>query len=198
MHKRLGAFCILMGIVCILTSVGWIGYNRLEEQNAAHTANEIRENIKVQIDKLPSEEITQEQEVLLQEMRTVQVNGYDCIGVLSIPVLELELPVLADWSNEKLKAAPCLYHGSYYEADFVIAAHNYTSQFGRLSKLEPKDLILFTNVSGKVRCYEVVLLETLPADATEEMITSGFDLSLYTCTLGGGSRVTVRCNAVGN
>ena len=43
---------------------------------------------------------------------------------------------------------------------------------------------------------EVVLLETLPKNATKEMITSGFDLSLYTCTLGGGSRVTVRCNAV--
>jgi len=41
-----------------------------------------------------------------------------------------------------------------------------------------------------------VLLETLPANATEEMITSGFDLSLYTCTPGGASRVTVRCNVV--
>ena len=44
--------------------------------------------------------------------------------------------------------------------------------------------------------YEVVLLETLPGNATEEMITSGFDLSLYTCTPGGASRVTVRCRAV--
>jgi sortase A len=44
--------------------------------------------------------------------------------------------------------------------------------------------------------YEVVLLETLPKDATKEMITSGFDLSLYTCTPGGANRVTVRCNAV--
>ena len=40
------------------------------------------------------------------------------------------------------------------------------------------------------------LLETLAENATEEMITSGFDLSLYTCTTGGGSRVTVRCNTV--
>ena len=28
----------------------------------------------------------------------------------------------------------------------------------------------------------------------EEMITAGFDLSLYTCTPGGADRVTVRCN----
>ncbi len=31
--------------------------------------------------------------------------------------------------------------------------------------------------------------------ARNEMITSGFDLSLYTCTPGGSNRVTVRCNA---
>ena len=40
------------------------------------------------------------------------------------------------------------------------------------------------------------MLETLHKNATKEMIISGFDLSLYTCTLGGSNRVTVRCNAV--
>lgn len=54
----------------------------------------------------------------------------------------------------------------------------------------------FTDVSDTVHRYEVVLLETLPADATETMITSGFDLSLYTCTTGGGSRITLRCRRI--
>ena len=40
--------------------------------------------------------------------------------------------------------------------------------------------------------------QTLTAHATEEMITSGFDLSLYTCTPGRANRVTVRCTAVTN
>lgn len=75
-------------------------------------------------------------------------------------------------------------------------AHNYRSHFGRLSELIEKDLVLFTDITGNVHCYEVVLLETLPKEATEEMLTSGFDLSLYTCTPGGTNRVTVRCNAV--
>jgi sortase A len=54
-------------------------------------------------------------------------------------------------------------------------------------------LVVFTDVTGIAHCYEVVLLETLAPTATEEMITSGFDLSLYTCTPGGNNRVTVRC-----
>ena len=106
------------------------------------------------------------------------------------------LPVLTDWSYAKLKKAPCHCYGTYYEKDFVIAAHNYKSHFGRLSELQASDVVVFTDVSGTAHYYEVVILETLPKNATKEMITSGFDLSLYTCTLGGGSRVTVRCNVV--
>ena len=130
------------------------------------------------------------------QMITVEVEGYECIGILSIPAIELELPVLTDWSYEKLKKAPCLYFGSYYENDFVIAAHNYTSHFGRLSALQPGDVVIFTDAAGKARYYEVVLLETLPENATEEMISAGFDLSLYTCTPGGSNRVTVRCKSI--
>ena len=204
MRKGFGICCIALGICCLIASVGFIVHNNWEEETAQNSSKnilqDIQENILVikheesiseDIERDESEEISID---IPQEMLATQVDGYDCIGILSIPVLELELPVLTDWSYAKLKIAPCHYFGSYYEKDFVIAAHNYQSHFGRLSNLQPKDLILFTDISGTVHCYEVVLLETLPADATEEMITSGFDLSLYTCTPGGANRVTVRCN----
>ena len=206
MRKVVGICCILLGIGCLLSSVGLIVYNRWEEENARAASQnmlqDIKENIKDDDPSKRTDEISDGtvsadiSEEIPQEMLTTQVSGYDCIGVLSIPVLELELPVLTDWSYAKLKIAPCHYFGSCYERDFVIAAHNYPSHFGRLSELLPEDLILFTDVSGTVHCYEVVLLETLPANATEEMITSGFDLSLYTCTPGGANRVTVRCNTI--
>ena len=206
MRRIFGACCIILGICCLISSVGFIAYNDWEEENAQNASKNILQDIRKNIPDNTREESASEESArdesednlvdIPQEMPTTQVNGYDCIGILSIPVLELELPVLTDWSYTRLKIAPCHYFGSYYEKDFVIAAHNYQSHFGRLSELQPKDLILFTDISGTVYCYEVVLLETLPGNATEEMITSGFDLSLYTCTPGGANRVTVRCKAV--
>ena len=206
MRRGFGVFCIILGICCLILSIGFIVYNHREEKNAQNTTKNILQDVRENILDNTCEESTSEEsdrdesaEIhvdIPQKMLTAQVDGYDCIGVLSIPVLELELPVLTDWSYTKLKIAPCHYFGSYYEKDFVIAAHNYQSHFGRLSALQPNDLILFTDISGTVYCYEVVLLETLPGNATEEMITSGFDLSLYTCTPGGASRVTVRCKAI--
>ena len=197
-----------MGIVCLLTAIGFVIYNGYEARYGEKNSQELLQNIQDRIQKaeqteqtqpgdLPAETIPEnDQEDTSRLMQTVPVGEYDSIGILSIPVLKLELPVLADWSYAKLKKSPCHYYGSCYEPDFVIAGHNYTSHFGRIRRLLPGDLVLFTDATGQVHCYEVVLLETLAATATEEMITSGFDLTLYTCTLGGSNRVTVRCKRV--
>lgn len=202
MRKGIGILCILVGVMCILASAGFVVYNRLEADDGAEYSMTLLQDVQ---EKLEARPIASEQpehaseetfpETTHWEMQTVPAGEYASIGVLSIPALELELPVLADWTYEKLKKAPCHYYGSCYESDFVIAAHNYPAHFGRLSELQQGDLILFTDAVGEIHCYEVVLLETLPPTATEEMITSGFDLSLYTCTPGGSNRVTVRCRA---
>ena len=201
MRKVFGICCIVLGICCLISAVGFIVYNQREEENAQSASSDIlqdvRDNMRQNDYKESSwDESAENPEESPKEMLTAKVDGYDCIGVLSIPVLELELPVLTEWSYAKLKIAPCHYFGTCYEENFVIAAHNYQSHFGRLSELQAGDLILFTDISGVVHYYEVVLLETLPGYATEEMIASGFDLSLYTCTPGGASRVTVRCKAI--
>ncbi|MBD4334540.1 sortase, partial [Xanthomonas citri pv. citri] len=45
------------------------------------------------------------------EMPTVEINGQECIGTLEIPSLGLKFPVISEWSDEKLKKAPCRYSG---------------------------------------------------------------------------------------
>ena len=202
MAKKIGISCIALGICCILGSIGFIIYNNFEAAQAENASKSMLRDVQEKITEIAEETFDETEKTVIaekeipDEMLTTVVEGYECIGILSIPVLELELPVLNDWSYTKLKTAPCIYFGTYFEKDFVIAAHNYQSHFGRLSELQQGDLVLFTDVSGKVYYYEVVLIETLPGDATEQMITSGFDLSLYTCTPSGSGRVTVRCNAI--
>ena len=208
MRKWIGTICIILGVACLLAAVGFVIYNRWEAENAADITQSLLQDVQLVIDENKTNDSPQsendnpdsvenndlpEDVNMPMEMATIKVDGYDCIGVLSVPVLELELPALTDWSYTKLKKAPCHYYGSYYETDFVIAAHNYAAHFGRLSELRSGDIVIFTDVQGVEYYYEVVLLETLPPTATEAMIASGFALSLYTCTPGGGNRVTVRC-----
>lgn len=195
MRKAIGIGCVILGVVCLIVSVGFVLFNHLEDKKAQETSQVVLHSAQHAIEETDQSVPKAETEELNPEMSAISVDGYDCIGILSIPVLELELPIFTGWSYEKLKIAPCHYYGSYISGDFVIAGHNYKAHFGRLSELQPQDLIIFTDAEGTIHQYEVFLLETLTANATKEMISSGFDLSLYTCTPGGSNRVTVRCLA---
>ena len=126
-------------------------------------------------------------------MPTVSFDGNDYIGRVDIPSLGLSLPVISEWSYPRLKIAPCRYTGSAYLDNLIIAAHNYSSYFGNLNRLNTGDTVTFTDVDGNQFTYAVSLIEDLPGTAIEEMQAGEWDLTLFTCTLGGRSRVTVRC-----
>ena len=73
-------------------------------------------------------------------------------------------------------------------------AHNYDSHFGPISKLEIGDSVIFVDMDGNTITYEVVGKDILAPTAVEEMTSGAFDLTLFTCTYGGASRVTVYCD----
>lgn len=124
---------------------------------------------------------------------TAAVNGYSYLGYLTIPALNLELPVMTDWSYSRLKIAPCRYYGLHHTDNMVIAAHNYKRHFGYISSLEIGDKVIFTDMQGVPIVYYVALIETLDPYDIDGMIETGWDLTLFTCTYGGANRVTVRC-----
>ena len=129
-------------------------------------------------------------------MPTSHVDGHDYIGCLTIPSLGLDLPIMSGWSYPKLRIAPCRFEGSLYLDDLVLMAHNYDRHFGRIKNLRSGDIITFTDMEGTTVEYEVIALEVLEPTAVEEMTAGEFDLTLFTCTYGGQSRVTVRCDRV--
>ncbi len=130
------------------------------------------------------------------EMQSVQIDGQDYIGVLDIPSLDLSLPILKNWDYSLLRLAPCCYEGSILDNSMIIAGHNYRRHFGMLSQLQAGDSIVFTDTVGSIYTYKVVGLETLNGNDALKMEEGNWDLTLFTCTLDGNNRVTVRCERV--
>lgn len=124
----------------------------------------------------------------------LDLDGVACIGVLEIPAIDLKLPVLSEWSYPLLKKAPCRYSGSAYLDNLVIAAHNYRTHFGKLKELEMGDEVIFTDAAGNRFEYKVAAVEALTPQSVEDMTSGEWALSLFTCTLDGKNRVTVRCD----
>lgn len=131
-----------------------------------------------------------------RELTVVDIDGYGYIGYLSIPDLELMLPVMSEWDYDRLKISPCRYYGSVYTDDMVICAHNYDRHFGRLKNLTAGAKITFTEMDGGVWTYEVASVMTYQPTDVEQMISGDYELMLFTCTYGGKTRVAVGCTLV--
>lgn len=189
-----------IGAALLIAALSLLLFNRAEDEKAGNAVEEILPAVMEAIENpensasetIPTESVP-EQEVST-DMAVAEIDGYGYIGYLSIPVLELELPVMSQWDYTRLKIAPCRYFGSTKTDDLVICGHNYTRHFGTLKDLQSGDLVIFTDMDGVTSAYEVKAVETLQPAQISEMIESDYDLTLYTCTYGGASRVTVRCS----
>ena len=174
MPKKSGVILISLGAVLILAALLLFLHNRGEDRSAG-----------------------QEAETLLEEARSVIADNsaqpdapeepepeivYDYAGVIAIPAIGRELPVIDQWSYPALKKAPCRQYGS--------AAGGY------LDRLQTGDTVTFTDMNGTVYDYLVAELRQLEPENVEDVslvFDEAYPLVLYTCTPGGKARVAVFC-----
>ena len=187
---------MVLGTVLVLAALSLFLWNQRENNEAGTSAEKILPQVIEQIETPGAGQEMEEPsypDPYDPTMTEVEIDGYAYVGVLSIPSLELELPVMSEWDYTRLKIAPCRYAGSTKTDDLVICAHNYTRHFGPIRNLTPGDTVTFTDMDGVVWQYEVVAVDILAPTDVEDMTAGGYDLTLFTCTYGGASRVTVRC-----
>lgn len=208
MPKKAGVILIVLGAVLILSALLLFLYNTYDAIRAGRDAELLLGDVQAVIaaqkesappvqsqetadpqETAPPQEESIPEETLDPEMPEIVIGYNAYIGYLSIPSLELELPVMSTWSYSKLNVAPCRQFGSTRTDDLVIAAHNFGTHFGKLSTLEEGDEARFTDVDGIESVYSLTKMENLSPYSIEEVQFSGHDLVLYTCTPGGATRV---------
>lgn len=197
--RKQGRIYTGIGLLLLAAALVLCVYNLWSDISARKAADAVLEKLNSDIPTRSADGFSQESYIpdyILNpnmDMPEDEIDGRKYIGVLHIPALSLRLPILSAWSYPNLRVAPCRYAGSAYLDNLVIAAHNYQSHFGKLKNLSQGDEVTFTDVDGNVFFYQVVEMETLSPYATEEMTVGDWDLTLFTCTIGGQRRVTVRC-----
>jgi len=222
MKNKRGLFCITTGLLLIAAALAIVGYNMWEDKQAEKSVDKVMEQLKAVVplkDEKPSEdvktvpeltketipsEINTEEEIpdyILNpnmEMPKKNIDGYDYIGVIKIAASDIELPVISEWSYPALKTAPCRFEGSVYTNDMIIAAHDYKAHFKKIRNLSGGEKVLFTDAAGNEFQYEVVGVETVGGTDVEGLTSGEWDMTLFTCTIDGASRVVVRCERTEN
>ena len=191
MSKRLGNVLIALGALCVAVALALLLHNDAEARAAAAASDAVLPVLAEAVAERAAE--APEAEETPAEEPVVELDGVRYIGYLSIPALALELPVRAEWSYPALQESPCRYAGTAAEGGLCIAAHNFRRHFGAIGALEAGDAVIFTDAAGETHTYAVAEVTTLRPTAVDEMRDSAWDLTLFTCTPGGASRIAVRC-----
>lgn len=217
MKRKAGMICMILGAVLIGAALSLFLYNEWDSARAEECAEQVLEQMQKQTEDDAAEEETEnenlggeeterkEQENTLADTddfgeKMISIDGNEYIGWISIPSISLELPVMAQWSEEGLKTAPGRYAGSLAEDNLVIAGHNYRRHFSPIKWLEPGTEVSFTDAEERVRYYEIEETEELLPYQVDAMITKTetdtWDLTLFTCTTSGQARCAVRCKRI--
>ena len=192
MRNRLGNICMALGITLVLAALSLFTFNMYQAHKADEASKEVLPKLMEQI----PNEIPADYNPYDMNMKEVKIGNYYYIGYISFPYAGVKLPVMSDWDYNKLDIAPCRYYGTTKGHNLVIAGHNFTRHFGVLARTSVGDRITFTEMEGVTTAYNVAAIDVLSPTAIEEMTNGEYDLTLFTCTYGGKSRITVRCDQV--
>ena len=203
----------MLGILMILSAGVLCAHNIQENKDAEQYAVSVLSTLRERIPDAPADSAADSQPDTAPDLfaeyedapesseapAEIMLGNAAYCGYLELPSLGIELPVQSSWSYPALKKSPCRYSGSVETNDLIIAAHNYASHFGRIGELTAGDLIIFTDAAGKQHEYSVSFMEVIAGQDVAQMFSGSaedWDLTLYTCTLSGQSRVTVRADRV--
>ncbi len=204
MRNKKGLLLIYLGLLLIVGALFLTAYNFYDDYRAKKDAKQATDQLEKFLPDEDQEPVEEQKETEIpdyvlnpdMEMPVRTIDGQNYIGTLSIPSLHLELPIISEWNYPRLRIAPCRYEGSVYKDDMIIAGHNYRSHFGMLKNLSAGDQVIFTDMSGNRFFYQVTEMEVLNPVDVDEMEAGDWDLTLFTCTYGGQTRVTLRCKRI--
>lgn len=187
MKNKIAFICMGAGAALVFAALVLLLWNRKADSQAGRYTEKVLRGIVSSIENSDFGGIDD------SGMAAVVMDGNEYVGYLTIPALELELPVMSGWDYERLKLSPCRYAGTAKTNDLVIAAHNYASHFGKIHELNPNDLVYFVDVDNRIFRYKVVLIDTISSYDVEKVVESDYALILFTCTYSGRGRVAVYC-----
>ena len=194
--KKLSIILKVMGVILVIGATGLTFYNITTDYLSGKQAEKILEKINIELDNKSNEPITDDYDVN-DDMPTIDINGKEYIGIINIPSININLPVMKEYSDANIKIAPALYKGTIYKNNAIIAAHNYSSQFKRIQNLKIDDIVTFEDVNGHIFNYKVIKKDRLFKNDIDLMTSGEWDLTLFTCiTISGNYRATIRLKLV--
>lgn len=186
----------------------------LQEISFQDTTKIVEEEvIVVKLNAIPEEEnvattqvVQIEQQVNIEEEQKLTADDgttYYTIGIINIPSINVNYPILSTYTDELLKISPCKFHGPNPNevGNLCIAGHNYKNSkfFSKVPNLQLGDTIEITDLSGRMLTYTVYDKFIVNPDelaCTSQLTDGKKEITLITCTNDNKQRHIIKARVM--
>ena len=187
--RKVYNYLLAIIIIAIIVVIALIAFKYSKSQANEKEVSKIVEIIKQE--KTETESQTEELEI--------EYKGYKVVGMISIPKIDLEYPILFETTNETMKYSITKFWGNGVNkiGNLTLAGHNNYNgtMFGKTKNLEIGDIIELTDLSQVTRTYTIYdKFITDPNDISvievDEFGTR--EVTLITCSNGNKERLIIK------
>ncbi len=133
----------------------------------------------------------------------VQYNGFDVVGIIEIPSINIKYPIINKTNDTTMKYSITKFSGGEINSigNFTVAGHNNLNgtMFGKVKRLKIGDQIKLTDLYNNTVTYEIFDIYSVdPNDVSclESVEENTREVTLITCTNGHLKRLITKAREV--
>lgn len=199
-NKKLFIYKILfiILIIALIIIIGVILQKRNQDQKYEEENLEIVELFHSEEEAIVDDEQSEDAEKI-----QLQYQGYNVIGLIEIPAIDLEYPILEKTTQETMNISISRFYGGDINeyGNVSLAGHNNYSgtMFGKNHNLKLEDKVLLTDLTGRTIEYEIYdIFSTDPNDTSilETTEPDKREVTLITCKNGRSKRLIIKAREI--
>ena len=138
-----------------------------------------------------------------QQAANVQYNGYDVVGIIEIPSINIKYPIINKTNDTTMKYSITKFSGGDINSigNFTVAGHNNLNgtMFGKVKRLQIGDEIKMTDLYNNTVTYQIFDIYSVePNDVSclKSVDENTREITLITCTNGHLNRLITKAREV--
>ena len=165
--------------------------------------NKIESNIQSVLQEIKKEKQSDPNQIDVIKEIDEEIEGYKVVGIINIPKINIEYPILEKTNKESLKLSITKFWGEKInqKGNVVLAGHNNLNNkmFGKIDKLENGDIIELTDsqmVTVKYQVFDKYVIDPNDIDCIFPIDENTREITLITCTNRDKNRLVVKAREI--
>ena len=165
--------------------------------------NKIESNIQSVLQEIKKEKQSNPNQIDVIKEIDEEIEGYKVVGIINIPKINIEYPILEKTNKESLKLSITKFWGEKInqKGNVVLAGHNNLNNkmFGKIDKLENGDIIELTDsqmVAVEYQVFDKYIIDPNDINCIFPIEENTREVTLITCTNRDKNRLVVKAREI--